>query len=325
LPAEDEKGLSPGIAGRRKFRAQGPFFDGRPARTGPRQPRRRVEADDVNLILYLKELWCRRAIVALSIFVAAAISILAVFQVSVFPPSISKRAQVEAHGSIEILVDASDSPIADSRRDLTGLTARAGVFARYMAGGNVIRLIARAAGVPVKQIDVAGAAPLPGEAPGAQEVEALHPYGIAIGQAGELPIVTIETRAPTIRKARALAASAPAAVRQVVSSVQEQQGTPARKRVQFRALGPAQAWVVDDALGKKIALALFVVLFGLSILAIFGLPRLVRAWRAAEPDARSLGPDEERQSSEVLRLPAGRAGESGADDREATRIGQGEP
>jgi hypothetical protein len=281
----------------------------------------------VNLIRYLKELWRRRVLVAVSIFLAAAISVLAVFQVSVFPPSISKRAKVEAHGSIEILVDSSRSPLADARRDLTGLTTRAGVFARLMAGGNVIDQMAKAIHVPVKQIDVAGPVPLPGEAPGvAQAPPQIHPYGVAIAQADELPIVSVETRAPTVRDARALAAAAPAAIRAVVRSVQAQQGTPAGKRVQFRILGPAQGAIKNDAKGKKFALVLFVALLSLCIVLILGIPRLVVAWRSVPSTAGP--PDHEGQPSplpEVLRLPAGRGGEPDkGGGRGATRIGRGE-
>jgi hypothetical protein len=278
----------------------------------------------LNLILSLKELWRRRALVALSIVAATAISVLAVFQVSFLPPSIAKRNHVDAQGSIEILVDSARSPIADARRDLTGLTARAGVFARLIAGGNVIGRIAKANDIPVNQIDVAGPAPLPGEAPGAaQPPPQLHPYGIAIAQAGELPILSVETRAPTVREARGLAAAAPAAIRQVVKSIQVQQGTPAAKRVEFRVLGPAEGAPVDDALGKKLALVLFVVLLAMFLLLILGIPRLVRAWRAADADAGSLYPEDEiGETPEVLHLPAGRSGDSEA---EATWIGQREP
>src|ERR1044072_351464 len=164
--------------------------------------------DDLNLILHLKELWHRRALVAAAVAAAAAISILAVFQVSIAPPGISKRAPAEGQGSIEILVDSARSPIADARRDLTGLTARAGVFASYIAGGNVIGQIAKANGIPPQRIDVVGPEPLAGQAPGAGEAQQLNPYGISIVQSGELPILTIVTRAPTAREARGLAAAA---------------------------------------------------------------------------------------------------------------------
>jgi hypothetical protein len=276
----------------------------------------------LNLILILKELWDGRLLVAGSFLAAIAISILAVFQVSISPPSISKRTQTNAEGSIEILVDSARSPIADAQRDLTGLTARAAVFARYMAGGNVIERIAKANGLSSKQIDVAGAVPLPSEAPGAEkEALQLHPYGIAITSADELPIINVVTRAPTIPKARGLASAAPAAVSRVVESIQDQQGTPARKRVEFRVLGPAQAAMVDDALGKKVALMLFLVVFSLGLLLILGLPRFKAAWRTAEPEgAFALPPSDSEEGPDVLRLPAARGEEQETPGDEAAWI-----
>jgi hypothetical protein len=280
----------------------------------------------LNLILTLKELWHRRVLVAVSIVAAAAVSLLAVYQVSVFPPSLSQRVHVNARGSIEILVDSARSPIADARRDLTGLTARAGVFARYIAGGNVVGRIAKANGIPVKQIDVAGPEPLPGEAPGAgEEALQIHPYGIAITQSGELPILAVATRAPTVDEARGLAAAAPAAIRGVVQSIQEQQDTPLDKRVEFRVLGPAKAAPVDDALGKKVALLAFVVLLALGIVLILAVPRLISAWHAAEPVGPTTPLPEELESHEVLRLPAGRNGDSDASDPTELDRAAGEP
>lgn len=280
----------------------------------------------MNLILSLKELWRRRILVAISIVAAAGISVLAVYQVSFFPPSVSERVQVNARGSIEILVDSARSPIADARRDLTGLTARAGVFARYIAGGNVVGQIAKANDIPFKQIDVAGPEPLAGEAPGAgEEAPQIHPYGIAITQSAELPILGVVTRAPTVEEARGLAAAAPAAIRRVVESIQAQQQTPFDKRVQFRVLGPAKADVDDDALGKKVALLLFIVLLALGILLILAVPRLISAWRAAEPGADVTVTAGALESHEVLRLPASRnAGAEESDPAELDRAA-GEP
>ncbi len=285
------------------------------------------DGDDLNLILILKELWRRRILVVLSVVIAAAVAILAVFQVSVSPPSISKRSQVEAQGSIEILVDSARSPIADARRDLTGLTARAGVFASYIAGGNVIGQIAKANGIPVSRIAVTGPVPLPGEAPGAEEESAQQkPYGISITQSGELPILAVVTRAPTVREARKLAAAAPPAISRVVERIQVQQGTPTTRRVEFRVLGPAEAAPVDESLGNKVAGVLFMVLLGIFVVAILGMPRLVAAWRAAEPDAQSEDPHGAGEAaSEVVRLAASR-GESGEEDRGANLIQKrGEP
>lgn len=239
----------------------------------------------MTFIRLLKELWQRRLLVVLAAVIAVAGAVLVVYNVSISPPGLHKRDHAEAHGSIEILVDSSRSPIADVARDLEPLTARAGVFARYIAGGNVIKRIADATGIPVKQIEVAGPVPLPGEAIGATAPpEQLLPYGFEIVQRDELPIVNVETRAPTLDEARALAAATPGAVREIVSGIQAEQKIPESKQVTFRVLGPAQADIATEALGAKAAIAVFVVLFGLGILLILGVPRLVEAWHAADEE-----------------------------------------
>ncbi len=277
------------------------------------------------MIVYLKELSRRRFLVLAAVVAAAAISLFAVFNVSLAPPSIAKRDQISAQGSIEILVDSSRSPIADAKKSITGLTARAGVFARYMAGGRVIGLMAKKSGIPVKQIDVASPAPLPGEAPGAgQPSPQIHPYGVDIEQAAELPIVSVVTRAPTVGKARALAAAAPGSVRQVVDSIQKQQGTPDDKRVEFRVLGPAKAAKVDNSVGKKVAIGLFFVLVAIFIALIIGVPRLIAAWRSGEPEA--LQAFDEGQTSgevpEVLRLPLTGDADPGAEQARVLEPGE---
>jgi hypothetical protein len=276
----------------------------------------------LNSILILRELWQRRLLVALSVVAAAAISVVAIYDVGVAPPSISKRTEVNAQGSIEILVDSSRSPIADVGRNLTPLSARAGVFARYIAGGTVIARISKETGIPVNQIDVAGPAPLPGEAPGAGEpAPELRPYGISIAQRGELPIVAVTTRAPTVREAEALAGAAPKAIRQTVESIQEEDQIPPGQRVEFRALGPARGAPVADAMGAKIALPLFLFLLGLFILLILGIPRFRTAWRNADLNQHPGDPEAEPvEAPALLSVPAAETGDSGpADSRKRSR------
>jgi hypothetical protein len=110
------------------------------------------------------------------------------------------------------------------------------------------------------------------------------PYGFEIVQRDELPIVNVATRAPTVEEARELAAATPGAVREIVSGIQTQQQIPDAKRVTFRVLGPAQAQVANEALGAKVAILAFLVLFGLGILLILGIPRLVHAWRTVDDE-----------------------------------------
>ncbi len=256
---------------------------------------------------------------------AALISVVVVYKVSMAPPALAERETVQGEASIEILVDSARSPIADAKRDLTGLTARASVFARLIAGGNIVGQIARKAHIPPRQIDVAGPLPLPGEAPGFEPAQ-IHPYGISITAAEELPILIVATRAPTVREARALAAAAPGALKNEIETIQDQQGTPPGRRVEFRLLGPAEGGHSDAALGKKVALGLFVVLSALGMFLILGIPRFRAAWQAHEPDEPSSGDPngaeqawpvlETQPDHEILQLPSGRGSPPEQDDAE---------
>lgn len=244
----------------------------------------------MTLVSILKELWRRRLLVLAALLVSLLVAILAVYQVSLSPPGVAKRSQAEARGSISLLIDSTRSPIADAQRELSPLVGRAAVFARFMAGGNVVARIAAANEVPVKQIEVAGPTPLPGQAPGLDEPSGLElPYAIAVSQQGELPIVTVDTRAPTMAMARSLAAAAPGAVRAVVHRVQRAQETPPARRVQFRVLGPAQAGMVDESQGLRVAVPVFFLTLVLLLAAILAAPRLRAAWRDEGPGGKPRG------------------------------------
>jgi hypothetical protein len=254
----------------------------------------------VTFVSALRELWKRKVLVTIAVVIALALAILAVYQVS--GSGISKKGSVEAHGSSEVLIDSARSPIAGSKRDISGLISRAGVFARLMAGGDVVAQIAEDAGVDPEMIDVNGPSPLPGEAPGITEAAATLPYGMAFTEVPELPIVSVTTRAPTVAEAAALAAAAPEALRGVIKSVQKQQATPAKERVEVRVLGPPQAKLEDEAAGKKMAVAIFFVVLILEISLILGVPRLVAAWRREDDEEAELAaaPDVSESGATLL-------------------------
>jgi FlaG/FlaF family flagellin (archaellin) len=242
----------------------------------------------VTFISLLKELWKRRLWVALTIVLAAVIAVVAVYQVSLKPPGLSKRSTVSAQGTSEVLVDSARSPIAGSKRDVEALATRAAVFARLMASGDIVKEIASEAGLQPWEIQVTGPQPFPGEAPGISEVGETLPYGLTYTQIGQLPIVSITSRAPTTAEARALAQAAPRALEQLVAKTQKTQKTPAVERVEIRTLGPAQVSGVTNGTSGKVALAIFfgVLLVGLGL--TIGLPRLVAAWRRTDVDEDQL-------------------------------------
>jgi hypothetical protein len=238
----------------------------------------------VTFISALKELWSRRVLVVLAVVIAAVAAILSVYQVSLSSLSLSKDPTSQANSSTEILVDSAHSPIAGSKRDLEGLVGRAGVFARMMSGGDIVGQIAKEAGVPVDQIEVAGPEPFPEEAPGIGEGSGKLPYGLSFTSEPELPIVVVTSRAPTVEAAAAIATAAPEALRALVQSVQKRQGTPAGERVEIRVLGPARFGQSDQATSAKVGVAVFFGVLALELVLILGVPRLIAAWRRGDDD-----------------------------------------
>jgi hypothetical protein len=242
----------------------------------------RQERQIVTFISLLKELWKRRLLVVLAVIIAAAAAVVAVYQVSLQPPGLSRNSSATAQGSSEVLIDSARSPIAGSKRNVEALETRAAVFARLMASADMVKEIAKEAGVEPWEIQVTGPQPFPGEAPGVSEAGQTLPYGLTYTQVGELPIVSITSRAPTVTAARDLAAAAPKALERLVTTTQETQKTPAVERVEIRTLGPAQAGGVENGPSGKIAAAIFFGVLLLELALILGIPRLVSAWRQTD-------------------------------------------
>jgi hypothetical protein len=151
-----------------------------------------------------------------------------------------------------------------------------------MASGNIVKEIATESGVEPWEIQVTGPQPFPGEAPGISEVGETLPFGLTYTQIGQLPIISITSRAPTVAAARALATAAPRALERLVAETQKTQKTPARERVEIRTLGPTQVAGVETGPSKKIALAIFFGVLLVEIGLILSVPRLVSAWRQTD-------------------------------------------
>jgi hypothetical protein len=281
----------------------------------------------VTFISALKELWTRKLLVALTVVIALAAALVTVYQVSPSGPSLTKRSSSEARGASEILVDSARSPIAGSKRDISGLIVRAGVFARLMAGGDIVKQIAADAGVPVDQIDVAGPEPHPQEAPGNEGAVETRPYGLAFTELSELPIITVATRAPNTAAARALAAAAPEALRGLIHDVQEKQATPEKEKVELRVLGPAEAEMFTEGPGGKFGAVIFLVVLAVGLGLILAIPRLIVAWRRSDADEEWLAvtPDisETSETGSHLLIPAiNRTNTEGSRDDRARRVRQ---
>jgi hypothetical protein len=241
----------------------------------------------------LKTLWKRRGLVALGALVALVAALLSVYQVGLFPPSLTSRTNVFATASTEILVDTPDSAFADLANELEPLDTRASVFARFLASPAALALIAREAKLPVNAIEAQGPydTNLP---PFQQEPTAEKRSTQIIGESAlyrmrfennpNLPIISVFAQAPSQAEAITLAAAAPAALRDYIDRIQVEQETPPERQVEIRRLGRATGGIVNEGANLQIATLVFIaVMIGWCMLLIPA-QTIARGWRELDKE-----------------------------------------
>jgi hypothetical protein len=249
-----------------------------------------------------KILWKRRVLVALGAAVAAILAFLSIYTVSLFPPSATSRTNVFATASTQILIDTPNSAFADISDELLPLETRASVFARFLASPVAVGMIAEEAGVPANSIEAQGPydlnLPVIQQEPTAEKrstqiIGEGDLYRLRFDNNPVLPIVAVFSQAPTKEEAINLANAVPKALNRYVTELQEQQHTPASKRVVVRKLGEATGGVVNEGANIQIAGLVFFVVFGFVILLLVPGQTVARGWRKAGeegPDGNGRGP-----------------------------------
>lgn len=242
----------------------------------------------------LKTLWQRPRLLLLGLPVAALAALLSVYTISLVPPGLSPRTNVFATASTQLLVDAPDSAFADLANDLTPLETRASVFARFLATPAALELIARDARVPLDSIEAQGPydinLPVIQQEPTAgqrssQIIGEGALYRLRFENNPVLPIVSVFAQAPSEAEALALANAVPRALSTYIEAIQEQQQTPADRRVVIRKLGDARGGVVNQDANIQIGLLVFVVVFGAWCMLIVPAQTIARGWRESGPGA----------------------------------------
>lgn len=236
----------------------------------------------------LKILWRRRRLVAVGALIALIAALLSIFQVGLFPPSLTSRTNVFATASTEILVDTPDSTFADLANDLDPLNTRASVFARFLASPAAVVLIAREAKLPVEAIEAEGPydqnLPIFQQEPTAEQrssqiVGERALYRLRFENNPNLPIIQVFAQAPTEEEAVALSAAVPAALRGYITRIQAEQNTPAFRQVEIRRLGAAVGGVVNEGASLQIATLVFIVVFIGWCLLLIPAQTIARGWR----------------------------------------------
>lgn len=207
---------------------------------------------------------------------------------------------VYATASTQMLVDSPSSTLANAQSDMTGYTARAGVFARLMTSDEALSYIGKAAGIPGNLIDANGplevngsttASHAPVQIQGGKDTLAPATYKLSFNQNPDLPTVDVYAQAPTTAQAIALANGAVTGFSNFIAQRHEDQ-LSANKRILVRQLGSATGGLVDPGASKKIALFLFVLVLALwcgAVLFVSNLRAQMRVAKNIDP-ADPIGP-----------------------------------
>jgi hypothetical protein len=246
----------------------------------------------VDSVTILRELWRRRLLVVVVGLLSVGAGWMLAYGPS-FPPK--PRSYQVGMATARVLVDTPRSQVvevAPEGSDMLG--ARAGMLANLMVYGELEQQIEKRAGLK-RDVLIAGSETTGGATapkPLTRDSRALTTGVVVNSDLAELPLIKIETQAPTATEAAKLAdAAVNGLIAYVDAKAAAERVTPER-RLRVAGLGPAQAHLAARGTGKMmgLAVAIFVFLSGCS--AIVAVSFMARAWRAAAARERQSGSHE---------------------------------
>lgn len=239
----------------------------------------------------LRELWRRRAWMALGVLVAVVAALAAGFRLSVIPPRLESKSLAVHTANASVLVDTRSSAVGNVLVDLRPLIARASVYTRYATTLVVRRAIARAAGLSVDQfvVDAPFGTNLPREASqpvAAQRAEGLlresRVYYLRFSSDSGLPVVFITANAPSVDEARRLADAGAQGLIDNVSRIEIARRIPLDQRVALRQLGSAEGGTVAQDVKLGVVIAAFVGVMIAWALLVLLVGSVARSWRSLD-------------------------------------------
>jgi hypothetical protein len=234
----------------------------------------------VETVTILRSLWRHRVAVCMVAVLAIGIGWMVAYRPSLPPESRAYSVGVATAG---ILIDTPQSQVvAVDPEGSETLAARANVLSNLMVDGEIKSVIAKRVGLSPDQLvastqSAAAADPPPLDA----RSHAITTSLAVTSDLSELPIIRVQTQAPDVRQAIALANAAVTSVSEYLDSKAVAETIPDARRLRVRALGTAQGHEALRGPGRVLGLAaaIFVFLAGCGlILAASG---LIRTWRTA--------------------------------------------
>jgi len=234
----------------------------------------------------LRELSKRRLLLALGVLVAVAVSMFSVYRLE--GGKLKARTLQYSAATTQVLVDSGSSLLGSVSPALEPLSARAQLYANFMASPALLEVIAKQVGLSGDQLAAAG--PVDAQLPRVeQEPTAFKrnveltgetkPYRLNYEAQGNLPTITIYSQAPTTSVAVGLANAAASGLAQYVASVQSKAKISPATKIEIRQLGPATGAVVDGGIKKTLALMVFVGVFLLWCVLMLIAVRFRETWR----------------------------------------------
>ncbi|HEY7629807.1 MAG TPA: hypothetical protein VH817_03860 [Thermoleophilaceae bacterium] len=227
-------------------------------------------------VTILRQLWSHRVLTA----VAAVVAIVIGFGLQ------TQRHEVGV-ATARILVDTPDSQVVDvAPKGSDTLGVRANLLANLMVDGVVKAAIAKRAGLrPDQFAGVAeSAVGTVGTTPRDPSARVLRTQVLAATDGERLPIIDVETQAPSAAAAAALANASVAGLSDYLNAKASQDPVAPGQRLRVSGLGVAQGGTEPRGPRGILVLIAMLFVFGVGCALIIGIPRLRRALREQPVD-----------------------------------------
>jgi hypothetical protein len=236
------------------------------------------EVSTMDIVTILGDLWRLRRYVA----VVLVLAVLAAAGVKFMLPSYGVGVS-----SAQILVDTPSSQVVNvspTGSDTTG--ARADLLASLMVDGQLKADIAQRAGVPPSRlVGITSAANDPTgtavTAPSGPNAFVLNTQVLTTSTGVELPIIEVDTQAPTRAQAAKLASGAVAGLGAYLNTKAALEKVTDADRLQVSGMGLPQSSVQAQGTSPVVVVLIFVFVLLAGCGAILGIRAVVRRWRAA--------------------------------------------
>jgi hypothetical protein len=240
-------------------------------------------------VTILRDLWRMRLVLCLIAMVAVVGGYLVAYRPSLPPEARSYSVGI---ATAKVLVDTPRSQVVEILpRGYETLSSRADVLASLMVDGEIKSVIARNANLPVDRIFASSKSP---DNPDVATTLTARSLALTTSVAlnsdmSPLPIIKVETQAPTIEQAISLANAAVAGLTEYLDVKAVDETIPDRRRIRVRPLGTAQGHQSGRGPGRMMAIMVAVFLFGAGCALALALSAVIRGWRAAVASERTPG------------------------------------